>query len=122
MSSTPRTCVNCGDEIKGRADKKFCSAECRSAHHYEYNRDRTNFMRRINFTLRKNYKILEDLNPKGKARVSRDQLLERGFKFSYYTNTYSTKAGATYYFVYDQGYLPIDEDYYALVIRQKYVE
>jgi predicted nucleic acid-binding Zn ribbon protein len=122
MSSTPRTCENCGDPIKGRADKKFCSAECRSTFHYTHNRDKTNFMRRINFILRKNRNILETLNPNGKARSSRDQLLERGFKFNYYTNTYTTKAGATYYFVYEQGYLPIDEEYYALVIRQKYVE
>jgi len=122
MSGKNRQCVNCGDEIKGRSDKKFCSAECRSTFHYANNRDKTNFMRRINFILRKNRNILESLNPNGKARSTRDNLLERGFKFNYYTNTYTTKAGAKYYFVYEQGYLAIDDENYALVIRQKYVE
>ena len=39
--------------------------------------------------------------------------------FNYFTNIYTTKAGTVYYFVYDQGYLPIDGgDYYALVKRK----
>ncbi len=122
MTAAERLCQHCGDQFKGRADKRFCSPECRSANHYENNRDKTNFMRRINFILRKNRNILASLNPGGKGKASRDQLLERGFKFTYHTNTYTTKSGSTYYFVYEQGYLPIDDEHYALVIRQKYVE
>ena len=48
--------------------------------------------------------------------------MERGFKFSYFTNIYKTKAGKEYYFVYDQGYLELEDNYYALVIRKSYVE
>ena len=79
-------------------------------------------MRNVNNILRKNRRILEELNPNGKAKVHRDKLLERGFKFSYFTNLYRTKAGKTYHFCYDQGYLQLEDDFYALVIRQKYVE
>ena len=36
----------------------------------------------------------------------RQQLKEKGFDFKYFTSTYTTKAGAVYHYVYDQGYVP----------------
>jgi hypothetical protein len=54
--------------------------------------------------------------------VHRDALLEKGFKFSYFTNEYRTKSGNVYYFCYDHGYLYLDDGFLALVIRQQYVE
>ncbi len=115
-------CLECGDEFKGRTDKKFCSPQCRSSYNNKLNSDATNFVRNINNILRKNRRILAELNPKGKSKVHRDQLLERGFKFSYFTNQYHTKSGNEYHFCYDQGYLALEDDYYALVVRQVYVE
>jgi len=79
-------------------------------------------MRNINNILRKNRRILASYNPEGKSKITKAKLLNKGFKFSYYTNIYITKSGKTYYFCYEQGYLPIDHDYYALVIRQDYVD
>ena len=58
------------------------------------------------------------LNPDQKKKVSRSKLIEHGFDFNYFTSIYTTKAGAIYYFVYDQGYLPLEGDYYALVKRE----
>jgi hypothetical protein len=78
-------------------------------------------MRNVNNILRKNRRILEKYNPDGKSKVSKSKLLEDGFKFRYFTNVYETKSGKTYYFCYEQGYLPIDNDWYALVVRQEYV-
>ncbi len=78
-------------------------------------------MRNINNTLRKNRRILMEANPEGKSKVSRDQLARKGFKFDYFTNQYHTKNGHTYYFCYDQGYLPLDNDWYALVRRKEYI-
>ncbi len=115
-------CLECGDEIVGRLDKKFCSDQCRSSYNNKLNSDATNFVRNVNNILRKNRRILEELNPDGKNKVHKDKLLERGFKFSYFTNEYVTKAGNAYRFCYDQGYLLLDNDYYALVVRQQYVE
>ncbi len=117
-----KECLECGDTIIGRADKKFCSSQCRSQYNNRLNSDHSNFMRNINNILRKNRRILAELNPKGKAKVHKDELLERGFKFSYFTNQYRTKSGNVYFFCYDHGYLPIDNNYYTLVIRQAYVE
>ena len=115
-------CLECGDEFTGRADKKFCTTDCRSSYNNRLNSDSTNFMRNINNILRKNRRILAELNPDGKAKVHRDKLLDRGFKFSYFTNIYQTKQGKSYHFCYDQGYMDIDNGYLILVRRQSYVE
>lgn len=117
-----KKCAECGDEFTGRADKKFCSDQCRTSFNNKLNSDANNYVRNINNILRKNRRILAGLNPNGKSKVHKDKLLEKGFKFSYFTNIYTTKAGKSYYFCYEQGYLAIDHDYYALVIRKGYVE
>ncbi len=117
-----RSCLECGEKISGRQDKKFCSDSCRNSYNNRMNSDTNNFVRNVNNILRKNRRILAELNPRGKAKVHRDKLLEQGFKFSYYTNVYRTKAGKEYRFCYEQGYLELDNDWYALVIRQEYVE
>ncbi|MEM1322771.1 MAG: hypothetical protein AAGG75_21070 [Bacteroidota bacterium] len=117
-----KKCQECQEEFIGRADKRFCSDQCRSAYNNRLNSDANNFMRNINNILRKNRRILAELNPHGKSKVHRDKLLERGFKFSYFTNIYTTKAGKNYHFCYEQGYLELDNNFYALVIRKGYVE
>lgn len=114
-----RACPECGDKIIGRADKKFCSDSCRNAHNNSQNKDTKNIMRNVNNRLRKNYRILEALNPEDKTKVPKSKLDAAGFDFTYFTSIYTTKAGTVYYFIYDQGYLPLDGDFYALVKRNK---
>jgi len=113
-----RACPECGDKIIGRADKKYCSDACRNSHNNSQNKDSKNIMRNINNRLRKNYRILEGLNPEEKTKVTKSRLEAVGFNFNYFTSIYTTKAGTVYYFVYDQGYLPLEGDYYALVRRK----
>ena len=112
-----RSCPECGEKIVGRIDKKFCSDYCRNAYNNNLNKDSRNLMRNINNQLRKNYRILEELNPKDKTRSSKTKLLSKGFNFDYITNIYTTKTGNVYYFIYDQGYLPLEGGDYALVRR-----
>ena len=112
-----RNCLECGEVLKGRSDKKFCSDYCRNSYNNKINRDTKNFIRNINNRLRKNWRILEQLNPNEKTKTSKRILLSKGFDFSYYTSIYTTKKGAIYFFVYNQGYLPLDNDFYALVKR-----
>lgn len=113
-----RQCLECGDKVRGRADKKFCSDACRNSYNNKFNKDSKNLVRNINNALRKNYRILETLNPEDKTKTTRDKLLAQGFDFNLFTSIYTTKAGTVYYFVYDQGYLPLENDYFALVKRQ----
>ena len=113
-----RKCLECGDRIVGRIDKKFCSDGCRNTHNNRINKDSKNLIRNTNNRLRKNYRILEALNPDKKTKTSRAKLIEKGFDFNYVTSIYTTKVGKVYYFVYDQGYLPLENDFYALVKRE----
>jgi len=116
------TCLECNEPLKGRSDKKFCSDSCRNAYNNAFNRDSTNLMRRVNRILRKNRLILANLNPTGKSRTSKNSLIKKGFNFDYHTNTYTTKNGKTYYFCYEQGYLRIENEIFALVVKQEYVQ
>lgn len=108
-------CLECSESFKGRIDKKFCNDYCRNAYNNRLNKDGKNLIRNINNRLRKNWRILENLNIHHKTKTIKAKLLEKGFDFSYFTSIYTTKAGATYYYVYDQGYLSLENDYYLLV-------
>ena len=112
-----RTCPECGDKLIGRADKKFCSDACRNAHNNSLNKDTKNLIRNVNNRLRKNYRILEALNAKDKTTVHKETLLKHGFSFTFFTSQYTTKAGKTYNYVYDQGYLPLDESGRILLVK-----
>lgn len=114
-------CNYCGEEVKGRIDKKFCDESCRNTYNNNINRDANKFMSRINRILRKNRRLLKELNPNGKAKVSREKLLSNGFNFNYYTNTFQTKSGKVYRFVFDQGYLKIGANEYVLIEKLEYV-
>ncbi|MCL9803977.1 hypothetical protein NAT51_00465 [Flavobacterium amniphilum] len=110
-----RSCLECGEKILGREDKKFCSDGCRNSYNNKMNKDSNNLMRNINNKLRKNYRILTELNPEGKAKATKSKLLAKGFDFEYFTSIYTTKTGNTYYFLYDQGYMAIENESYVLV-------
>ena len=117
--SEARKCLECGEPIRGRADKKFCSDYCRNAYHNQRNKDSKNLIRNINNRLRKNYRILDSFPLKeGKTRTTRNKLIDKGFDFDYFTNLYTTRKGSVYYFVYDLGYLPLENDFYMIVKRE----
>lgn len=113
------TCLECGKKLVGRADKKFCEDYCRNAYNNKINKDSKNLIRNINNRLRKNYRVLDSFTlTEGKTKTTRTRLIDKGFDFEFITNTYTTKKGITYFFVYDLGYLPLDNDYYMIVKRE----
>lgn len=113
-----KTCLECAEKIVGREDKKFCSDSCRNAYNNKINKDSNNFMRNVNNKLRKNYRILSELNSEGKSKATREKMLNKGFDFDFFTNILQTKTGNTYYFLYDQGYRSLDNDYFMLVKKE----
>jgi predicted nucleic acid-binding Zn ribbon protein len=113
-----KVCLECGDKIKGRADKKFCSDQCRISYNNKLNSDETNYVRNVNNILRKNRRILAELNTTGKTRVNRDKLNEKGFDFTYSTSMYKTKEGGIYHYCYEQGYLEMDNNWFLLVVKK----
>jgi hypothetical protein len=80
-----------------------------------------NLVRNINNALGKNRRILESffVNEEEMAKTTKNKLLEKGFLFKYFTHTYTNKKGTVYFFCYDLGYLPLENDWYLLVKRKK---
>ena len=120
--SETRNCFACGRALRGRADKKFCDDNCRNNYNNQQKAkgNYSSFVRNINNTLVKNRKILESLLPDSEemAKANKDKLQRLGFQFKYLTHLYTTKTGKTYYFCYDYGYLPLENDWY-LIVRRK---
>ena len=114
-----KQCLECGDPVKGRVDKKFCNDYCRNAYNNKVNKDSKNLIRNINNRLRKNYKILSELNPSGKTKVTRTKLYDKGFDFQFFTSIYKTKAGNTYYYIYDEGYLALENEIFLLIKKDR---
>lgn len=112
-----KRCMECGKEIHGRPDKKFCDHECRVTYHNRMSRETNTLIRSINQTLRKNRLILSELNPTGKTKVLRSRLSEKGFNFEYFTSIYRTREGAEYHYCYEQGYLAVNKDMFLLVVK-----
>ncbi len=117
-----RLCLECGESFKGRTDKKFCSDPCRIAYNNRRNSHNTNYIRNVNNILRRNRRILKSMNPAGKNTVSYEKLKSRGFDFNHFTSTSRTRRGSQYYYCYEHGYLPIENDKFLLVIKKGYHE
>ncbi|AZB26602.1 MULTISPECIES: hypothetical protein [Chryseobacterium] len=111
-------CLECGEKIIGRSDKKFCNDACRNAYNNKQNKDSTNLMRNINNKLRKNYRILTEVNIDGKTKVAKSKLDSLGFDFDYFTNIKVYKNGSEYKFIYDYGYKLLEEDFILIVKNQ----
>ena len=117
-----RLCLNCGYELQGRSDQKYCSDLCRNAYNNQLNSDSNNFVRNVNNVLRRNRRILEKLCPQNKSKSTRAVLALEGFNFNYHTNVFRTKKGQEYIFCYDFGYLELENDEIVVVKRKDYVE
>lgn len=117
-----RVCLTCGKLIRGRSDKKFCDDYCRNNfnNRLKANNGYSPYVRSVNHALLKNRKILESILPVNEdtTKATMDKLQRLGFHFKYMTHTYTNRAGKTYFFCYDYGYMPLDKDWF-LVVKKK---
>jgi len=113
-----RFCLDCGEPLVGRADKKFCNDMCRNNYNNQLNSSSSNYIRNINNILRRNRRVMEELNPSGKTKTTREKMGSKGFNFKYLTHKYDTQNGKTYHFCYEYGYLPLEGDEVLLVKRE----
>lgn len=112
-------CLECGERIVGRSDKKFCHDGCRNAYNNRNSKDANNLMRNIHNKLRKNYRVLQNCKfIEGKAKITKTQLVEQGFDFSYFTQWVTYKNGSQYRFLYDIGYKLLEEDWILVVKKE----
>lgn len=107
MDVKNRMCWECGKVLRGRTDQKFCNGTCRNSYHNRKNSYNNNLIRHINYTLRHNRKVLDELVPadKNTVIVSRDELIARGFNFKYHTHTQKDANNKMYLFCYEIGIL-----------------
>ncbi len=120
MTDVSNQCLQCGKPLRGRSDKKFCDDYCRNNFNNQLKSKTTNLVRNINNAMMKNRRILEHLFAEGEemSKVKKDRLIEKGFQFKYMTHQYVNKKGNTYFFCYDIGYLPLENDWFLLVKRK----
>ena len=116
MQPTKRKCPVCGCPVQGRADKKFCTEQCRNDHYNRLNRDVNMQIRNINNILRKNRRILATLHTDGSRKVHRDRLLTKGFDFEHFTTCHQGLLGTVYY-CYDLGYIKLDDGSLVLLVK-----
>ncbi len=95
--------MDCGEEILGRSDKKFCGDPCRNAYHNRlYARD-TGYVREVNRILSHNRRTLSKLlGLRSRIRTAREDLLRQGFRFGYFTRL-DTQQGEMSYRCYEFG-------------------
>jgi endogenous inhibitor of DNA gyrase (YacG/DUF329 family) len=70
-----KKCSECGNKVIGRADKKYCSDQCRAIHNNRLKFDKEKEVIRINSILRKNRTILKKYSPVGKTTVRKEILI-----------------------------------------------
>jgi len=114
-----RRCLECGDVLHGRSDKKFCCDQCRNTYNNRQAGVTFSSMRRINRILKRNLTVLNGLNKKGRVTISRDELLKKEFNFSYFTHMATSHQGRTYFYCYDQGYALVDANRVLLVRKRE---
>ncbi len=97
----------------------FCTDYCRASHYNQANADASTFVRRVNYKISKNRRILARLNPTGQTKVAKKKLQESGLNFDYFTNIYKSKTGQLFYFCYDQGYHEMGNKYVKILAKDK---
>lgn len=120
-------CLDCGEEIEGRKDKKFCSSYCKSSYHYNKNKDKKKgLFQTIDEQLKRNRRILKKFNKAGKATVRTEVLHKEGFNPKYFTHGWRAKSNNNLYlFCYEYGFMKTSEngkEKYVLVTWQSYMD
>lgn len=95
-----RSCLQCGESLFGRSDKKFCNDFCRNTYNNNLNKENVEVIRITNNKLKKNHKILRSLAETKKSSITRSELELLGFDFNLVTS-FDFSDGIIYRKVYD---------------------
>lgn len=117
-------CLYCNETINGRADKKYCSAHCKSAHQYQIKKSEETLFYKIDKQLKTNRRLLKAYNKSGLSTVRKEKLLNEGFDPTYFTHYWKNKKGQVYLFCYEYGFLELKDQYkekYVLITWQDYM-
>jgi predicted nucleic acid-binding Zn ribbon protein len=102
-------CLFCNEKLLGRTDKKFCDDHCRSIYNNQLNAQSNANMRKVDYTLKKNRRILMALFNQGNQvseLVIDKKILESGFQFHFHTHIDILESGETCFYCYEYGIIP----------------
>jgi len=117
-----RVCLDCGEKLLGRSDKKFCSDQCRNNYNNRLNRDSNNYVRNVHSQLRRNRKILSDIIEEGHNRIHRDALIAQGYSFTFFTHLVETIDGMKWSYCFEYGFRDARDGYLDLTFNTRYME
>lgn len=120
-----KKCPVCKADVKGRKDKIYCSATCKSSSQYEQRAEKESFFIYVEKQLKTNRKILKRYNQTGYTTLRKEVLLQQGFNPNYFTHYWKNKKAQVYLFCFDYGFLEIEREgkkKYILVEWQQYME
>ncbi len=111
MEKKKRKCPNCGKEVTGRSDKKFCSDGCRTMYNNNLYRKRRKVMGKIDHILKKNHNVMDRLYSSGERMVTVYKLSGMGFNFNYMTSLIENPDAGKYraFSCYDYMYVITDD-------------
>lgn len=120
-------CLNCGKDLFGRADKKYCNDTCRnqanSAKRKKLKKEEPRHVYQISRDILRNRNMIAKMRVyEYEPRVvTRSELMDQGFNFEYYTNILETKKGR-YHYCYEYGWLEMENGKILLVMTDRYTE
>ncbi|MFO7575903.1 MAG: hypothetical protein R6W67_12180 [Bacteroidales bacterium] len=117
-----RKCLDCGDVLRGRSDKKFCSDQCRNNYNNRLNKDANSYVRNVHQLLRRNRRILSDLYDEGRVMVHKDALFALGFNFSFFTHTIETSSGSRFMYCYEFGIRIIEDNFAEIRVNSEFLD
>lgn len=93
MEEEHQPCLECGHEVYGRTDKKFCCDSCRTRYNNRIRMTRRSIRERTSRAIDRNYSILERILANGLHSCDIDTLFELGFRKEYMTGLRKFRSG-----------------------------
>jgi len=104
----------CGRSFGGRADKIYCSDQCRNAAGREKKKrekwEEPEHFAQTNRIIMRNYQILKSLCNENGYEVSNWRLRDEGFEFKFMTSIYETEDSLRLNMCYDYGWIKLSEN------------
>ena len=110
--------MECGVNLIGRIDKKFCSDGCRNAYHNRIYRAESGNIKDVNRILARNHRVLKELFDRNIRKCTKEMLWEQGFNFTYFTSSEQDTVSSRNYFCYDFEYFYIDKEFIFIVQKK----
>ncbi len=115
-----RKCKICGNTLRGRLDKIFCSVKCKNHYHKNVRFATKTAAIEINGFLKRNYAILWELlgTHKTQVKVYRNMMEKKKFRFKYHTHFHINSQNKMFHYVFDLAWMEFS-DHEILIVRKQ---